>query len=446
MRNFVRIIWACALSLGAMSLSRADPLGSYKGMSYQEAKTWHEQFMQGNPTKAQRLNAMRELVIASPVGERGLRQIYRNFSGAYSIDPTIPNVENSLLREFSDSKAQVKGYRRELLYAVELHNDPRYMLFSMNEPLKRKWGNTDADLMVRHQATGLAGRVEVKDYSRRSQYTNLRDLKIQIDKMAREGAHTGQLQFWVNRREVIPEIERYTIRKGVVPLGNVSTGRSARGVTLSSGEAMNEFDRHFAKVDQRRIAMGAGQAAFGAWMLVETLPGTWRDLNNVIDPDTRSTQAWLRLGQSGSSAIAGGTMMLSGGTLATARFAGSALQSRMYAFGKGGGLASLAALGISESFLIARYARGDVMSQEFWTSQWVFATAGAGGMAGWWAGGLASTLLFKNPVFGAVAGSTGGGLLGQSFGNRTAQMYYDWKFGKLDQQFGSWVYAQYQVK
>lgn len=81
MRNFVRIIWACALSLGAIGLSWAEPLGPYKGMSYQEAKTWHEQFMQGNPTKAQRLNAMRELVIASPVGERGLRQIYRNFSG-----------------------------------------------------------------------------------------------------------------------------------------------------------------------------------------------------------------------------------------------------------------------------------------------------------------------------------------------------------------------------
>lgn len=84
----------------------------------------------------------------------------------------------------------MKGYRRELLYAVELHNDPRYMLLSMNEPLKRKWGNTDADLMVRHQATGLAGRVEVKDYSRRSQYTNLRDLKIQIDKMARNWLDT----------------------------------------------------------------------------------------------------------------------------------------------------------------------------------------------------------------------------------------------------------------
>jgi len=108
MRNFVRIIWACALSLGAMSLSWAEPLGPYKGMSYQEAKTWHEQFMQGNPTRAQQSNAMRELVMASPVGERGYRQIYRGFSGAYSIDPTIPNVQKSLLMEFSGSKAQAK--------------------------------------------------------------------------------------------------------------------------------------------------------------------------------------------------------------------------------------------------------------------------------------------------------------------------------------------------
>lgn len=446
MRNALGIISACVLALCATSLCAAEPPGLYKGMSYQEAKTWHEQFMQGKPTRAQQINARRELVIASPVGERGYRQIYREFSGAYSIDPTIPNVQKSLLMEFSGSKAQAKGYRRELLYAVEFHNDPRFTLLAMNEPLKRKWGNTDADLLVRHKATGLMGRVEVKDYSGNSQSTNLRALKIQIDKMAREGAHAGQLQFWMNRREVIPEIERYAMKKGVVPLGNVSTGRTSRGVTLSSVEALNELDRQFMKVDQRRMTMGVGQAAFGAWMLVEALPGTWRDFSNALDPDTRSSQAWLRLGQSGSSAIAGGTMMLSGGALAMARFSGSALQPRMYAFGKGGGIFSLAALGISETFLIARYAQGDVLAQEFWTSQWVLATTGAGSIAGAWAGWLTSSFLIKNPIFGATAGGTGGGWLGQEIGQRTAQKYYDWKFGKLDQQFGDWVYAQYQVR
>lgn len=139
--------------------------------------------------------------------------------------------------------------------------------------------------------------------------------------------------------------------------------------------------------------------------------------------------------------------MLSGGTLATARFAGSALQSRIYAFGKGGGSASLAALGISESFLIARYARGDVMSQEFWTSQWVFAySSGAGG---WPDGGPEDSHLLccsRTQFLEQLQEVLAAVYWGKSFGNRTAQMYYDWKFGKLDQQFGNWVYAQYQVK
>jgi hypothetical protein len=358
MCNFVRIIWACAFVFGATTLQAAELPGLYRGMSYQEAKTLHEQFMQGNPTRAQRLNAMRELVIASPVGERGLRQIYRNFSGAYSIDPTIPNVEKSLLMELSGSKAQAKGYRRELLYGVELHNDPRYTLLAMNEPLKRRWGNTDADLMVSHRATGLTGRVEVKDYSRNSQYTNLRDLKIQIDKMGREGAHTGQLQFWVNRREVIPEIERYALKRGVVPMGNVSTGRSARGVTISSSEALTVADSYFYKADQRRVALGAAQAVFGLLMLAETLPDAWNDFNDVLDPQLRSPKAWLRMGQSGAGAVAGGAMTFSGGAVSAARFAESGMQAKLYSLGKFGGITSLAALGISESFLVARYARG----------------------------------------------------------------------------------------
>ncbi len=424
----------------------AELSGLSNGMSYQEAKTWHEQFMQGNPTKAQRLNVMRELVIASPVGERGLHQIYRNFSGPFSIDPTIPNVEKSLLMEFSGSNSQAKGYRRELLYSMELHNDPRYTLTAMNEPLKRKWGNTDADIMMRHRATGLMGRIEVKDYSRNSQYTNFPKLKVQIDKMAREGAHTGQLQFWVNRRALIPEIEHYALKKRVIPLGNVSTSRFARGATMSSGEAMSEFDRHFFKADQRRISLGAGQTAFGMWMLLEALPEAWGDFENIMNPQSRSSQAWMRFGQSGSTAVAGGAMTISGVSFAASRFGGRGSQATMYKLGKTGGLTSLAALAASESFLIARYARGDVMSQEFWTSQWILASTGTGSFAGGWIGGSASFLLFKNPLWGAVAGSGGGGWLGQAIGTSSAQTYYDWKFGKIDEQFGKWVYARYQTK
>jgi hypothetical protein len=86
------------------------------------------------------------------------------------------------------------------------------------------------------------------------------------------------------------------------------------------------------------------------------------------------------------------------------------------------------------------------MSHEFWTSQWILTTAGVGSFAGGWAGAIASGALLKNPFWGAMVGSGSGGWVGQAFGNRTAQIYYDWKFGELDQQFGNWVYAQYQIR
>jgi len=446
MRTLNRTIFVIAISGISLQLSAADIPDIYSGMPYREAKTWHEQFMQGNPTKAQRLDAMRSLIIASPVRERGLRQIFRNFEGNYSIDPRVHGVEKSVLMQLSGSKSQAKGYRREVLYAVVFSNDSRYKLVEMNKPLKRSWGNTDADLVIRNNATGLFGRIEVKDYSRSSQYTNLRDLKIQINKMAREGRKTGQLQFWVNRREVIPEIQQYALKRGVTPMGYVSTGRATGGVTISSGEAMSEIERHFYKADHRRAILGASQGAFGAWMLVGAIPVVWKDMYDVWDPSTRSTQTWLRLGEHGSSVLAGSTMVLSGGALATARFAGEGLQSRLYDFGRVGGVASLAALGLSETFLIARYVQGDVLSQEFWTSQWVLGSAGVGSYAGGWLGGLTSTLVLKNPLWGSVVGGGTGGWIGQWIGNMTSQTYYIWKFQKIDQEFGNWVYARYKIK
>jgi hypothetical protein len=86
------------------------------------------------------------------------------------------------------------------------------------------------------------------------------------------------------------------------------------------------------------------------------------------------------------------------------------------------------------------------MAQEFWTSQWVMSTTGVGSLAKGWVGGLASGAVLKNTFWGAIAGSGGGGWLGPSLGHRTATMYDDWKFGRLDQQFGNRVCAPYEIK
>lgn len=46
---------------------------------------------------------------------------------------------------------------------------------------------------------------------------------------------------------------------------------------MSSLEAMDEVDRHFFKGGQNRTILRGGQAAYGAWKLVEGIPIAWRD-------------------------------------------------------------------------------------------------------------------------------------------------------------------------
>lgn len=410
--------------------------------TYKEAKTWHEEFMRGAPTKAQRLDAMRRLIKSSPVGSRGLNQIYHNFDGRNSIDPTIPGVEKSVLMQLSASKQQAKGYRRELLYAVAYANDPRFTLVEMNRPLRRPWGNTDADIVIQHRATGLPGRVEVKDYSINSQRTNFAKLAKQIDKMSLEGKKTGQPQFWMNARPVIPDIQNYGERSGVYVSGNIKTGKTIAPGTLSILEAMNQHDQQFYRTRNRQRAMlGAGEVAYGAWKINNSLPKWIDDLRDVDGPTSRSTTSLLRFGESSSSIVAGSSMILSGSAFISAKYASDAWQSRLYTVGKLSGVTSVAALGFSELFLVSRYIRGDVLSQEFWTDQWVMGTTGAGAWAGWWAGAG----IGKNPL-AAFIGTTAGTYLGGKLGTETAELYYEYKFGEIDREYGKWVYEKYAIK
>ena len=359
-----------------------DESGLYKGMPYQEARTWHEQFLRGDPSGAERLHAMRSVVRATKFGDRGLKNAFGNFEGRYAIDPRIPGVERSMLMQFSASPSQAKGYRREVLYTSALYNDPRYSVLEMNRQLRRSWGNTDADISIRHRPSGLYGRVEVKDYSLGSQSTNLKDLKKQIDKMAREGRHTGQLQFWINRREILPQIRRYANIKGVVALGNVATGSSSIRNTMSSKEALNILDREFAQIASARGIFGGGQLAFGALLAISAAPSAWEDFQTVWDPSTRTTGAWLRLGEDASYVLAGTGMATSGAAQLAAPYASERLQGRLHSIGRVGRVAPVLLIVVGEGFLVARYVRGDVNAREFRTKQWVLVTMLAGNRSG----------------------------------------------------------------
>jgi hypothetical protein len=444
MRIGVRFLAILVVVLGRQAFA-FETSGLHKGMTYQETKIWQEKFLAGTPTKAEQVEAMRSIIKTSKVGERGLKNIFKNFEGQYAIDPTIPGVWKSVLMQKSPSAAQVKGYRRELLYASAIYSDKRFELKEMNAFRKRPWGNTDADIVFRHKASGLSGRIEVKDYSISSQVTNREDLKRQIDKMAKEARYTGQIQFWMNRRDAHPEIKRYASEKGVIVLDNVKTGHVTKGLLID--EAMNRVEWEMLRKDRARTVLSRGQAAFGAWTLVDAAPKVWGDVKAISNSNDRSIQTWLRMGEHGSNALAGGGMVLSDGALTASKFAADNMQGRLYRMGRAGGIASVAALGLGEAFLISRYATGDVSSQEFWTTQWVMTSSAGGGLGGGWIGGAAAVLSpVKNPFWGAAIGSAGGAWIGREFGERTSTAYYEWNFGKLDREFGKFVYARYGVQ
>lgn len=440
MTIYIRLLIALLLLEPQIGLAAESGIPSLKpGATYAEAKTWHEQFMGGNPTKSQRLDAMRTLILASPARSRGMEQIYHNFEGRYSIDPTIPGVEDSVLKQLSGSRQQAKGYRREVLYAVAYHNDPRFNLNEMNKPLKRSWGNTDADLVFTHKETGMSGRIEVKDYSLKSQKSNLPKLKHQIDKMALEGRKTGQKQFWMNSRGVIPEIWSHANHRGVFVSANVKTGKTVAPDSIHISEAMTQQEHQFYRTDRNRLVIGSGGFAFGSLMLYDALPRVVHDLS-ALDSSGYATNQWLRAGESLSSVTSGAGMVVSGGAFIATKYASDVARPSLYSTGRIGGYVGLFALGAGEAFQISRYMNGDVLSQEFWTNQWVMGSASAGALSGGWVG----FLLAKGPM-GTVAGSSIGGALGQTFGRNTAQHYYEYKFGELDRAFGKWVYARYSV-
>jgi hypothetical protein len=420
-----------------------------KPKTYQEVKTAYEQLMAGKPSKAQRLEFMRATVRESRLGGVRADWFFHNFEGIYSLDPTKPGVEKSVLLTRSSSQNQAKGYRREILYAQAISNDPRYSLHAMNAPLKRTWGNTDADIVFQHKPTGHFGRIEVKDYSFQSQENLQVKLKKQIDKMAKEAKYSGQPQFWMNRREVHPEIFRYATSKGIYVFGNVSTGQTLKGNVISSREALDSYSREINKVDRTRTAIAGAQFAFGALMLIDSMPNAWNDYQSAINSE--SEQTWLRFGESGSKALTGGAMTVAGGAEMTRRVAATRfqavpeLQGKFYRLGRAGGITSVVAMGLAEGFAIARYRNGDVSSKDFWTSQWVMSASASGGLIGSWTGGLASAMLVKNPISGALVGGGAGSWFGQKLGAKTAETYYDWQFAKLDEGLGKFVYQCYGI-
>ena len=207
-------------------------------MPYPEIKTLHEQAMMVAPTKAQKLQYIRDTVLKGKNGGVRLVKVFENLEGRMEIDPDIPGLSKNILLTASDNPNVVTGAVRNHLYATRVFHDSRFKLLSMDEPQYGLDGKmiTDKDIVFEHRLTGIRCRIESKNVKLSSQISNRQKYMNQIDKMADEFDKTGELQAWVNRGKVDPILKCYAESTGIPVFDQISTGEKALAQALVKGK------------------------------------------------------------------------------------------------------------------------------------------------------------------------------------------------------------------
>lgn len=335
-----------------------------------------------------------------------------------------------------------KGALRAARVAGAFDTDGRFKVVALEQLVRSQTGAviTDRDIVVRHRTSGARGRIEVKDATARSQQSNLAKYKRQINLMAMEQRQTGQLQAFINRRELIPELQRYAEKKKVAAYGNVVTSsdsNKAAGTTPIS-KVLDDLDRKSRATAQVRtslIGLGVaasvleGRRAVTAWHRYADGTGSWSDAS------FHSLVAF----SGGSFAIAGIASTLATQTDPSARL--SKVLGRVGRFGGPvGGVLAAGAVGIRTY----QWHSGEMNTSQFVTAS-VSAGGGlAGGLAGAGAGGLAGAKLgiviapFAGPAapftpaVGYFLGALGGGIAGAWAGNAISSHAIESYYSRLD--------------
>lgn len=292
---FLTISFGCVSCVVAHCVAAQPTLAPAPALTHREQAT----ALNGS-TKTERVAWMREKVLESRYGQRGLENLFKSFEGKGYIDPAIPGVTKNLNALNSMSWQQAKGAARTLLYATTVNHDPRFELVGVDEPVNATYGRTDKDLVLRHKQTGQRSRVEVKDVKPTSQRADLERIKGQIDKMAAEYRQTGELQVWANRQETIPGIKEYAQQKGV-PLYEKTK-------QAEFSKVLDDLERR--SVVEARVKLAGGAVSSGIGVLLLYTSG------NALLADWKSPPydlaGWLGTGENASLLIGGGAMTASG--------------------------------------------------------------------------------------------------------------------------------------
>lgn len=435
-----------------------------RGTPYAQMRTWHEQSLLLQPTQAERLEMLRTLVRAGPLGQRGLERMFQNLEGAGVFDPTIPGVEKNLRLTASWNLNVSKGAARNHVYAVRVARDPSFRLLAVDWPLFDPAGRmlTDKDLLFQHRPTGTRCRIESKDVQPESQRRALAHYQTQIDKMAAEYRRTGELQAFVNRRAVVPELKDYARRQGVPVYENVVTSERNLGAGQTRFDAVLADMRRQATIRASlKLWQGGAQAGLGVAVLAEAIPALCEDFAGGADADASSETPWVRTAQHGALAAGGGLMMTSGTIGLGSRFSPAvAGGSRWMALGRWSGRAGAAAVVAADAFVVWQYQQGWLTPRQFWSAQSGFAGGIVGGGVGGWAGAKSGALAggavgaFFGPegipigaaiggFLGGVGGAYGGGYLGSTWASHATASYYLFKDQDTERRFVEFLGAYY---
>jgi len=280
---------------------------------FPQIKTWQEQQLSLSRTSEERSEILRRTVRQGRYsGDPRLTRMFQNLEGDFAFDPELPGLGKTILLTASDNMSQVRGASRTLRYAGVINGDSRFTLTGLNEPYANGAGRTDADIQFRHVETGRNGHIEVKEWSHESQIANLRKAEGQFRKMAEDRQTSGRLQAWVNRCSNTPEIEALGRKYHIPVYGDVATGKAAaKPGQMTLKAVLDDIDRHASFLS--RGFGGGAELGFGIYQLVVSGHSFSSELDLLLDPEQAGQASLLHVGESGSLALGGGLLTVSGG-------------------------------------------------------------------------------------------------------------------------------------
>ncbi|MFM7152452.1 MAG: hypothetical protein ACKO23_21705 [Gemmataceae bacterium] len=369
---------------------------------YPEIKTQFNRQLSQSLTNQERLDLYCRTVSQGRFsGKPMVMRMFGNFhAGSFNLDPSIPGLSETVRLLASDNRNVVIGNARTLRYALSIQADSRFEVDGLNRLRVTSAGKTDADLVFRHQPTGLRLRMEVKNMTPASQRSNLGDLQTQIMKMAEDARMTGEIQVWANRQNVIPEVRAFAERHGVKVEERLRTGNT----NLLPGDRKfqdfaNQLDKDLRFQARCTVLTGSVKAGMGAYLAYQAMGQLEGDYSSF--EGTKGD--WLRIGEHGSSLVAGGGFTIAGVAQLARGIPLLANHARLVSATRWGGRLGIAGVVLAEGFVVGQYLNGHMTERQFWRIQTRLGGGLAGGVGGgftgyWIGGGLGAG-------FGAVIGS-----------------------------------------